>query len=255
MYTKCTVKENKLFSNGFGRIMFDAGEIAKASTPGQFVMVKCWQGNVPFLPRPFSINNADRQNGSLEILYKIVGKGSKLLSELSTGDSAMIHGPLGNGFVIPEDAGRIAVVGRGVGAAPMLYLAAEAIRKSVEVYAFLSASREDLIFDKDKYTKLGAKVFSTCDNNVLVTDYLVEQLQDKKFDAVYTCGSKRLMREIKRLKDIHGFDAYVSLEEHMACGIGACKGCICTTYKDDGSTQYERVCKEGPVFPVERLVK
>lgn len=255
MYNKCIVKKTELIAEGFGRVVFDAGEIVKTSRPGQFVMIKCWEQNVPFLPRPFSINNVDKQRGLLEILYKIVGTGTKLLSKLNIGDNAMIHGPLGNGFVIPDRVKRIAVVGRGVGAAPMLYLAAEAINRSAEVYVFLSASREEFLFDKERYEDLGAKVYSSCDDSLLVTDYLGELLKDKEFDAVYTCGSKRLMKQVKRLKDIYGFEAYTSLEEHMACGVGACKGCICIINKENGSKQYQRVCKEGPVFPIERVVE
>lgn len=257
MYLEYGVLGNVLYDNKYGRVRFDASGIASEAKPGQFVMLKCWKENEPFLPRPFSINSIDRFKGTIDILYKIVGNGTIKLSELNVGDKAMILGPLGNGFVISDKAKSIAVVGRGIGAAPMLFLAEEAVKKNIDVYAFLSASKEEYIFDIKKYKNIGAKVYTMCDDTHcggLVTDYLIEVLQDIRIDSVYVCGSRRLIKEVSKLKKVYGFSAYASLEEHMACGIGACKGCICTTKNEDNSTQYERVCKEGPVFPVERLV-
>lgn len=257
MYAKCRVVLNTLYDNKYGKLRIAAEETASVAKPGQFIMLKCWDESVPFLPRPFSINYIDRDNGTIDILYKIVGAGTKKISQLCANDDVMVLGPLGNSFIIPNGARTIAVVGRGVGAAPMLALSAEAVNMGIYVYAFLSAGREEYLFDRDKYTGMGAEVYSTYDtegSSILVTDYLTKVLEDRDIDAVYVCGSKRLIKQVYILKERYGFPAYVSLEEHMACGIGACKGCVCTTKNADGTAKYERVCKEGPIFPIERLL-
>lgn len=254
MFAEATVLRNEVFTPGFGRILLSVPQVAEQAGPGQFVMLKYWHGSEPFLMRPFSINSADRKQGTLEILYKIVGTGTELLSGVKPGSSAEVLGPLGNGFPLSGGMTRIAVIGRGVGAAPMRFLAEDARRMGISVHAYISADKEDHLFDKAAYKSAGC-VFTGCtDGNINVTSFFKEDLKSLKFDAAYVCGSRRLMRDVSALMDEYGFDGYVSLEEHMACGIGACKGCVVTAKSADGSQIYARVCKEGPVFPVKRIV-
>ncbi|MEA5058919.1 MAG: dihydroorotate dehydrogenase electron transfer subunit [Clostridia bacterium] len=254
MYQKVTILENAPVCSGSLRMVLDASEIARASKPGQFVMLKAWEGLDPFLPRPFSIHSANRSMGRLELLYKVVGRGTEIMQELKPGDAITILGPLGHGFPLAEDSKRIALVGRGIGIAPLLFLAEEARRQGTQVHAYLSARDEDHLFAKERFIALGCHVDTTCESGALVTDFFAQELQKNCFDAAYACGSKRLMGEVRRLQKAYGFAGYVSLEEHMACGIGACKGCVCTVHDKDGSEHYDSVCKSGPVFPLERIV-
>jgi dihydroorotate dehydrogenase electron transfer subunit len=247
--------ENRPVCEGFMRVKLAVGDMAKGALPGQFVMVKCWEGNAPFFMRPFSVNNADASAGTMDLLYKIVGCGTGLMQKLAPGSEMRVMGPLGSSFKIEAGAARIALIGRGVGAAPMRYLAQKAAQGGIAVHVYLSASKEEYLFDKAAYERLGCKVNTTVDPARLVTAYFEADLARHRFDAAYVCGSNRLMRDIKRLMDTYRFAGYASLEEHMACGIGACKGCVCTVRDENGDEHYEKVCKEGPVFAIERLVK
>lgn len=254
MYQTVKVVENVELTPGFLRLVLQAKEMAAASEPGQFVMLKAWEGNAPFLMRPISINFADPAEGTLTFLYKVVGEGTKRMAALHSGDHMQVLGPLGHGFPLEKTAKRIAVIGRGIGIAPLRLLARRALDQGAEVYAYLSAKEESQIFDREELEKMGVTVRSTSDASVNVTAFFAEDLKTLPFDAAYSCGSKRLMREMHDLHLRYGFASYVSLEEHMACGIGACKGCVCKTHDENGSEQYETVCKCGPVFPTERIV-
>lgn len=254
MYQTVSILENTPVCAGSLRMVLDAPEIARASQPGQFVMIKAWEGLEPFLPRPFSIHCADAEAGRLELLYKVVGRGTHIMERLLPGDTLTILGPLGHGFPLEASMERIALVGRGIGIAPLLLLAQEARKQGTEVHVYLSAKDEDHLFAKDRFAALGCRVQATCEGGALVTDFFQQDLERHHFDAAYSCGSKRLAGEIRRLQKALGFAAYISLEEHMACGIGSCKGCICTVHEQGGDTHYENVCKSGPVFPLERIM-
>ena len=253
MYISAEIISNQIITPGFGRFLLSAPQIAEQAEPGQFVMVKYWKGVSPFLMRPFSLNSVDSNAGTLEILYKIAGTGTKLLSELPAGTKAEVLGPLGTSFPLSADMKRIAVIGRGVGAAPMRFLAEQARSLGIDVHAYISANREEHLFDKQAYLASGCSFTGCTDGNVNVTSFFAKDLESLKFDSAYVCGSKRLMRDVSSLSDQYGFSGYVSLEAHMACGIGACKGCVVQVKMPDGTEAYARVCKEGPVFPIKRI--
>lgn len=256
MYQTTKVLSNEKVCDGVYSMVLQAHGIAAASAPGQFVMLKAWEGNVPFLMRPFSINTADVAAETETFLYKVVGEGTRRMAALGTGDSVQLLGPLGNGFPVDTTARRVAVVGRGIGIAPMRFLVEQYRRQGTEVYAYLSAKNDDFLFHRDLFEQLGAVVRTTTDPTVRVTSFLEQDAERVSFDAAYSCGSKRLARDLKRLHDAKGVKAYLSLEEHMACGLGACKGCTHVAYDPQtGAETYVRVCKEGPVFPVERVVR
>ena len=254
MYQSVTILDNSPVCKDSFCMVLDAPEIARESKPGQFVMLKAWEGLEPFLARPFSIHCADSASGCLELLYKVVGRGTEIMKACKPGDSVTILGPLGHGFPIDEGMKRAALVGRGIGIAPLLLLAKEARKMGIEVYAYLSAKDEAHIFAKERFVSMGCQIRTTCESNALVTDFFEQDLLNLPFDAAYSCGSKRLATEVRRMQKANGFAGYISLEEHMACGIGACKGCICTVHEKDGSDHYENVCKSGPVFPLERII-
>jgi len=254
VYQKMTVLSNDLVVPGYYRMVLNAGNAAKESEAGQFVMMKSWTGVEPFLMRPISINSADKENGTMTFLYKVVGKGTELLSQAAAGSDVQVLGPVGHGFPLKPEMKRIAIIGRGIGIAPILYLAEEAVRRGMEVYAYLSAKTDDQLFCKKEMEAIGVKVRTSTSADCMVTDLLAEDLKTLKFDAGFSCGSKRLMGQLHRYGKEYGFETYVSLEERMGCGIGACKGCIVATHDADGKQIYETVCQCGPVFPTERIV-
>lgn len=257
MYETTRVLENAKVCEGVYSMVLQTSGIAAACAPGQFVMLKAWRGNDPFLMRPFSINTADAAAGTITVLYKVVGTGTKRMAEVRKGDaSVQILGPLGNGFPVNPVAHRVAVVGRGIGIAPMRFLVETYRRQGTEVYAYLSAKKNDFLFDKELFQQLGSVVRTTTDSMIHVTSFLEEDAEHMTFDAAYSCGSNRLALDLKRLHEAKRIPVYVSLEEHMACGIGACKGCVHVAYDPQtGAESYVRVCKDGPVFPVERVIR
>ncbi len=252
--TKGKIIEQINLNNNYYRIKIKAPQIAKEAKPGQFVMLSKWKINELFLKRPFSFCNIEPNLGTFDILYKNVGKGTQILTESKIGDLIELIGPLGNGFRIPENTHNIAIVARGIGVAPLLPLMLKSRQKEIEVYSFISAQTEKLLLYSDKIESISRKTFYATDDGSKgakgkVTDFLENILKEIVIDVVYTCGSKRLTKHIRNLQKKYNFLAFVSLEEHMACGIGACKGCVHKT--KDG---YKRVCKEGPVFPVEEVI-
>ena len=252
--TKGKIIEQINLNNNYYRIKIEAPQIAQEAKSGQFVMLSKWKIKELFLKRPFSFYHIEPNLGCFDILYKKVGKGTQILTESKIGDLVELIGPLGNGFNIPESAHNIAIVARGIGIAPLMPLMIKGNEKGIKVYSFLSAQTENLFLYSDKVESISKKTFYTTDDGSkgakgIVTNFLENVLKKEVIDVVYVCGSIRLTKHIRNLQRKYNFLAFVSLEEHMACGIGACKGCVHKT--KDG---YKRVCKEGPVFPVEEVV-
>ena len=255
MYHTGEVIRNTLLCEGYMRMTIKAPETARSALPGQFVMVKCLTLGAPFFLRPFSINSTDAQTGTMDLLYKLVGKGTKMMADMQPGGRVYVLGPLGNGFSLQPRYLSIALLARGVGAAPMRFFAEYAVKKGLSVYVLLSASREEQLFDKRIYEDMAdVRLYTTIDPNVVVTDRLAEILSQTRLDAVYTCGSRRVMKRLLELQKRHGMDCYASLEEHMACGTGACHACSHYIADERGENYEVRVCKEGPVFSLEKAV-
>ena len=249
------VLSHNCIAKGVYLLTAETPEMACASLPGQFVMVKGWEGNDPFLMRPFCIDAVDRERGTLSVLYKVKGKGTELLSKAAVGSAVQMIGPLGHGWPIPKGARRIAIVGRGIGIAAIWLLAEDCRRNGIEVVAYLSAKCEEELFHRSDMECAGVLVRATTNPMLKITDAFARDCETMHFDAAYSCGSKRLAGEMKKLHAQYGFPGYISLEEHMACGIGACKGCVCETREsENGEVRYARVCKDGPVFPIDNVV-
>lgn len=225
--------------------------------PGQFVMLRSWETDDPLLPRPFSVYRIHDGDG-FEVLYKQVGKGTELMTHLKAGDEVHVLGPLGNGFPLAPDTKRIALVARGIGAAPLMALGEEASRRGVEVWSYLSACHQDLLPGQDDFKDISARLSMLTDDmprakGRLVTDDLAKDASREMFDAVYVCGSRRLTRAVAGMEERLGFQGFVTLEAHMACGVGACKGCVRVVRADLGRPVYKCVCKDGPVFPIREV--
>jgi len=257
VYAK-VLNQTEIIKNHFILKIFSP-EIVKEAIPGQFIMLSAWKQGDPFLRRPFTFNRIFYKEGSFELLYKKVGKGTEIMSYLKPNDQVSLLGPLGNGIKFTQNMKRIAIVSRGIGVAPMLAIVDSAKEKGIEVYAYLSATTENLLLRKEEIKDQAKLIYITTDDASLgvsgkVTDFLEKTLKDTKIDAVYTCGSKRLKNHIEFLKETYDFKAWVILEEHMACGIGACKACICRAKKaNKHQDRYLLVCKDGPVFPVDEV--
>lgn len=211
-------------------------ELADKPQPGQFYMLRAWSGS-PYLPRPFSVCDSDGK--TLSILYQRLGQGTELMTRLKKGDSISVLGPLGQGY--PLKRGEIALIGGGVGIAPLLYLARK-LEGPVDVYLGF----KDQAFFLDRFEALASKVYVSTENGSQGHKGFVTELLEDKYQASYACGNMAMMRAVK--EKIQGL-LYLSLESHMACGIGACLGCVQKTKKG-----HLRVCKEGPVFEAGEVI-
>lgn len=200
--------------------------------PGQFYMVKSWD-SYPLLSRPLSI--CDLDGDTISFLYLVVGKGTKMFSDLKEGEKIKLLGPLGNGFKLNE--GKSAIVAGGIGLAPMKYLA-----RSLDVNPDLYVGFKDKAYFIEEMEDLVGNIFISSDTgNVHTKGNVLDVYENKNYKTIYACGSNPMLNALKKVVDADSIQ--LSLEAHMACGIGACSGC--TVMTDDG---YKKVCHDGPIF-------
>lgn len=242
-----------------------APEIAQEALPGQFIHIKCSKDNYPLLRRPLSIHRIDKEKGEIFILFQAVGEGTKLLAQRAVGDDLDIVGPIGNGFNIYPESKKIMIIAGGIGVAPLLALCEESIRQDKEVRVLIGALKKELVIGEESIRNLGAKVDIATDDGSykykgLVTDLLERTIKKGWLaDQIFACGPKPMLRKIDEIALKANINYQVSLEERMACGIGACLGCVCeikTKDKKEDKVKYEfeRVCVDGPVFKASEVV-
>ena len=216
--------------------------------PGQFVSVKPFGSRHPMLRRPISVSGV--KDGKMELLVKKIGEGTSQLSQLETGDKLDVLGPLGNTFKAEENK-KIVFIGGGIGIAPLRYLADELNGKGVSYRSYLG-------FREKAHSHENFKGDTTLsverDGGRLVTDVFEEDLERNIPDIVYACGPHSMLKKIAEMSRKYGFDSRLSLEEKMACGIGACLGCAVKIRRGDFDFEYQRVCKEGPVFSGKEVI-
>lgn len=220
--------------------------------PGQFVEVRVDDSPATFLRRPISINMVDIENNCLWLLVAAVGDGTRRLARLKSGDKLNCMLPLGNGFTLPESIDeRILLVGGGVGVAPLLYLGRVMAGMGCEPTFLLGARSAGDLLLIDEFNKYGRVYITTEDGSAgekgFVTNHSV--LVKEHFSRISTCGPKPMMVAVARYAVQNGIDCEVSLENKMACGVGACLCCVEGT--EDGNLC---VCKEGPVFNIKKLL-
>jgi len=252
---------NKIITRSLMRLTVEAPEIAKCAQPGQFAMIQVTQNLDPILKRPLCFYSVSKDNGWIEFVYKVLGKGTEALAERKPGEVIDIVAPLGRGWTLLQDTKQIGIVGRGIGIAPLIYLAKYARTKDIKVKAYLSAKHPEFLVGREMLEELGCELFLHTDDGEygsdqsLVTDYLEKSLKDERIDQIFVCGSKRLGKKVLEYSNAYGMNSQISLEERMGCGIGACVGCVTEIITDrgKGKIEYQRVCKEGPVFWVEEV--
>lgn len=231
------------------RLVLDAKSIAKEALAGQFVMVYP-DGESTLLPRPISICEADPETGRLTLVYRVVGKGTTEFSGLKAGMEIDIAGPLGNGF--PLLSKKAILIGGGIGIPPMLELS-----KRLDCDKTVVLGYRDEIFLNEEFKPYADVVIASEDGKTGTKGTVIDAIkaQGVTGDVIYACGPMPMLRAIKAYADEHGIEAYISLEERMACGIGACLGCVVKTKEKDHHSHVDnaRICKEGPVFDAKEV--
>ena len=258
---KVKIINSSHIQDDYYKIVLDAPEIAGNALPGQFVSVKIDGDYQPFLRRPFSIHRAGK--GGLEILYAVVGEGTRILSQKKPGKYLDVIGPLGNGFDYQRPTAsdeRPILVAGGMGVAPLMFLAEQlvcrpsfVVRRNILV--LLGAKNKNQLLCEKEFKKIGCEVKIATDDGSKglkgkVTDLLKQSrtTNDGRRTTIYSCGPRPMLRQISRISVEYSIPAQISLEEHMSCAIGACMGCVVGTLQG-----FKRVCKEGPVFAADEV--
>ena len=254
------VKSNKKIMPEHYKMEIYSPKTASSAKPGQFIHIKTSRTTSPLLRRPISIYMRDKKRGIISILYKTVGTGTSLLTEYKPDDTIDIMGPLGNGFPLGDELNHIAIVGGGVGIAPLVFLALEARQLKKQVTFIQGAPCKRTLIETQELKDAGCIIETATDDGStgfhgFPTELLKIYLKKERIDAVYSCGPTPMLKMIKKIGLENKVQTYISLEQKMGCGIGACLGCVCKVLVggSQGST-YKRVCADGPVFPAEVVV-
>lgn len=242
MANLCKVIENKELCQNIYEIVIECPEIAQETKPGQFLHIKTNTGLDPLLRRPISISRVYKDKGHLSLIYQVLGRGTKEMAALKPGEDIDIIGPLGNGFPVFQGK-KCAVVGGGMGVAPLLELATSL--DDCDAYLGFKCST----FKLTEYKSACKELFiATEDGNIGDKGYVTDIIKNiSKYDVVYTCGPKLMMKKVKELCESSAVQCFVSVEERMGCGIGACLVCACKI-KEGDAWHYKKACIDGPVF-------
>jgi dihydroorotate dehydrogenase electron transfer subunit len=264
-FVSCTVIGQEELSPSIFRTTLFAPGIASGASPGQFVNIRCGAPGSfdPLLPRPFSFNRLDRKAGTFAVLYRVVGRGTELLRRVKIGETLTALGPLGKGFVLPEKGSqvgaalqRVLLVAGGMGIAPFYPLAAELLARNIAVSLLYGTRLAVDLADRAELAALGAGVICCAEDRGyehagLVTELLQATVEaGGRFDLAYACGPRGMLSAVKQICRQAKLPLQLSLEEHMACGLGVCLGCTCERASGAG---YWHVCTDGPVMWAEEV--
>ncbi len=246
--TALVVSQEQLADNIFS--MWIQTEAAASAKPGQFISMYTNDGT-KLLPRPISICEIDKANGRLRVVYRVTGEktGTKEFSEMKAGDTIPVVGPLGNGFPLEKAEGKKAfLMGGGIGVPPILELAKQLNCEKQIVVGY----RDEHTFLKEQFEANGTLYISTEDGSVGTKGNVMHAIAENNLsaDIIYACGPTPMLRAIKNYAEENGIECHISLEERMACGIGACLACTCKSKEKDhhSNVNNKRICKDGPVF-------
>lgn len=259
MFKARIISNNKIAPDHYV-LSFKMPHAAGGVKPGQFFNIKVNDACAPLLRRPFGAHKINRNK--IEILYKVVGKATEILAARKKGGKLDIIGPLGNGFTINPQTGKLAnrqaiIVAGGHGVSPLIALAKKLSDYGARIAVFIGARTKNHVVCREDFKRLCAKLYVATEDGTagykgLITDLLTAKLKNilaHNTPTMYACGPKTMLKEIAGIAKRHRMHCQVSLEEYMACGIGTCLGCAVKT-----KTGYKLVCKDGPVFNAKDIV-
>lgn len=249
---KYIIAEKSAIARNIYSFTISCPEIAQVAVPGQFVHIRIGSFT---LRRPISICGIDPIKGTLRIVFEIRGEGTSAIADLNKGDVIDMLAPLGHGFTVNPDFKKVILIGGGIGTPPMLPLAKAYGEKAVAISGFRNASA--VILQED-FAAAGAETILCTDDGSagihgFVTQPLEEFVRNGGVDAVFACGPTPMLKRITEICKENSVYCEISLEERMACGIGACLGCACKTKRND-EEYFAHVCKDGPVFKAEEVL-
>lgn len=251
-HIKVKVLSNRHIKANRYRLALKVPSYFARALPGQFMHLRIGDGLSPFLRRPFSISNVTSEG--IEIVYKVVGRGTRILSGVKQKESLDILGPLGSGFFICKETKRHLLIGGGMGIAPLIFLARRIMEekdKDTSILAFLGFKREGEIICREEFIRRGIPLHIATEDGSFgykgfVSELVKDYLKEASFASgvsIYVCGPREMLKVVARLGFDYNISSQVLMEEIIGCGIGACRGCVVK-----GTAGYLRVCREGPVF-------
>lgn len=247
MKTTATVESQKKIASGIYDMWLQT-ELAQGAVPGQFICLYPHNAST-LLPRPISICEADKEGQRLRIVYRVAGQGTAEFAGYQAQDKVEVLGTLGNGFPVDKAKGRkVFLIGGGIGIPPLLQAAKEMDSDKTIILGY----RDSELFLKEELEQHGTVYIATEDGSLGTKGNVMDAIAEHKLEAdmIYACGPMPMLRAIKAYAKEQGIPAYISLEEHMACGVGACLGCVVKTSGIDHHSHVHnaRICTDGPVF-------
>ena len=246
--TLTVISQEEIEKNIFS-LWLQTDEIAVNAHPGQFISLYTGDG-AKLLPRPISICEIDKENRRLRLVYRMTGAhtGTEIFSKMSTGDKIEALGPLGNGFPLGEAEGKkVFIIGGGIGIPPMLETAKQLNAKKTAVLGY-----RDKLFLNDEFEKYADVYIATEDGSAGTKGNVLNAIKEQALsaDVIFACGPTPMLRALKEYAAENNITCWISMEERMACGVGACLACVCKSKDVDAHSQVhnKRVCKDGPVF-------
>ncbi len=255
------VISNEEVAPGFWRMALDAPRVAPLFKPGQFFQIRIQpESTSPLLRRPFAPSEVGESG--FAFVYAVVGSGTQALTRLAIRDRVEILGPLGQGFRLPRKGKRAVLVGGGCGAPSLRFLAEVLAEKGVEVFTVIGARTACALLEKEALTRISTMLAVSTDDGseglhghaAKAAQVLLDEIGPKPRPELFTCGPHPMLKSIARLVEERKLSCQVSLEERMACGFGACMGCVVEVRDPESDTTcYKRVCTDGPVFDAQEI--
>lgn len=258
----CKVLENIKIAKDTYKMKIKGNFVKECRDPGQFINIRIGNGKEFMLRRPISISEIDKAENLITIIFRINGEGTKILAEVKKGEDIDIIGPLGKGYdLFSLEKGQTALlVGGGIGVPPLYELAKQFNKKGVKTVHILGFNTKEEVFYEEEFSKFGETFISTVDGSYGTKGFVTDVLKEKEinFDKYYSCGPEPMLKAL--IKSNENKEGYISLENRMACGVGACYACVCKKTKkekksdfvkyDEKKVEYTRVCYDGPVYKV-----
>ena len=251
---KAKLLEKEELKPGIFKFSVQADEIVNTARPGNFIEIRVNDDIEPFLRRPISIYNMDKEKGILEFIFQVKGKGTTILAKRNEGEVIDIVGPLGFGTFKYSSYENLAIIGGGIGVFPLYELAKSAKNENKNVNTYLGFRNKDLVVLENEFKQVSNQLTITTDDGSysqkgFAIDFLKKDIEAGKIDSIYACGPLPMLRAVRELALEKNIPCQISLEERMACGLGVCLGCAVKTAKSSKEApEYWHVCKAGPVF-------
>ena len=248
----CELLKKEMLIEGIYKFSVKAPEIAKIARAGQFLEIKVSETGEPFLRRPISIYNIEKEEGIVEFIFQVKGRGTELLANRKIGDLIDIMGPLGFGGFKVQEYKNVAIIGGGIGTYPLYELTKE-LKGKANLNVYLGFRDKSLVTCEKEFEELGLnKLVVTTDDGSYkekgyAIDFMKKDIEEHAVDMIFACGPLPMLKAIRAYAIENNIPCQISLEERMGCGIGACLGCAVKVISGQ-EPRYGHVCKEGPVF-------